>query len=353
MPILNKNKDQYIQRFLLKWYEKNKRELPWRNIKPNNQANAYYVLVSEFMLQQTTVNTVIKRFNEFIKLWPSIDKLSRISENRILRFWSGLGYYNRAKNLLKTTKITSRDFKSKVPQHYDQLIELPGVGDYTAKAILGIAYNKPVMPLDVNIERILARLYGFQLPLIKIKSELKKKSNAYISKNSSNHLIQAFMDYGSLICTPRNPDCSSCLIKTKCLSYKKNLQNIIPVKIKSNSTKRKKYSRAYILYNEKNEILVRKRSSKGMLASMLEVPNDNWVINKKSLVQDKIALKIKDKMQSKGSVKYSFSHFDLETEVFFTKVKKNIFTNQKWIKKNNINKIGLPTVMKKIIKVTF
>jgi adenine-specific DNA glycosylase len=90
-----------------------------------------------------------------------------------------------------------------------------------------------------------------------------------------------------------------------------------------------------------------------MLASMLEVPNDNWVINKKSLVQDKITLKIKDKMQSKGSVKYSFSHFDLETEVFFTKVKKNIFTNQKWIKKNNINKIGLPTVMKKIIKVTF
>ena len=150
------------------------------------------------------------------------------------------------------------------------------------------------------------------------------------------------MDYGSLICTPRNPDCSSCLIKTKCLSYKKNLQNIIPLKVKSNSPKRKKYSRAYILYNEKNEILVRKRSSKGMLASMLEVPNDNWVINKKSLVQDKIALKIKDKMQSKGSVKYSFSHFDLETEVFFTKVKKIYSQIKSGLKKTISTRLDYP-----------
>lgn len=346
-----KSKEEHIQSIFLTWYRKNKRDLSWRKLQRNQLPDPYYILVSEFMLQQTTVNTVVKRFNEFIHLWPSLKQLSLITENRILKFWSGLGYYNRARNLLKTVKIISRDFKSKVPQNYDQLINLPGVGEYTAKAILGIAYNKPVMPLDANIERIIARLYGFQLPLIKMKSELKKKSNNFISKNYSNHLIQAFMDYGSLICTPRNPDCSNCLIKKKCLSYKKNLQNIIPVKVKSNSTKRKKYSRAYILYNEKNEILVRKRSSKGMLASMLEVPNDNWVINKKSLVQDKIVPTIKGKMQSKGSIEYSFSHFDLETEVFFTKVKKNIFTNQKWIKKSNINKVGLPTVMKKIVKV--
>lgn len=351
MKKLKKSKEKLIQSIFFQWYRKNKRDLPWRKLHENQLPNPYYILVSEFMLQQTTVNTVVKRFNEFIHLWPSLEQLSLIKENRILKFWSGLGYYNRARNLLKTVKIISRDFKSKVPQNYDQLINLPGVGEYTAKAILGIAYNKPVMPLDANIERIIARLYGFQLPLIKMKSELKKKSNNFISNNYSNHLIQAFMDYGSLICKPRNPDCSSCLIKTQCLSYKKNLQNIIPIKIKLNSTKRKKYSRAYILYNEKNEILVRKRPSKGMLASMLEVPNDNWVMYKKNLVKDKIVLKIKGKMQSKGSIEYSFSHFDLETEVFFIKVKKKIFTNQKWIKKNNINKTGLPTVMKKIVKV--
>ena len=351
MNLSKKNKEILIQSIFLDWYKKNKRNLPWRKIQNNNLPNPYFVFVSEYMLQQTTVGTVIKRFKEFILKWPSLDAWASISNTSILSFWSGLGYYSRATNLLKAAKIIKKNFNSKIPNTYEDLLLLPGVGDYTAKAVLGIAYNKPVMPLDANIERILARIYGFQSPLIKIKEKLKEKSYSFISKNSSTNLIQAFMDYGSIICKPRNPNCTNCSIKLKCVSYKKNLQNIIPIKVKPKSQKIKKYSRAYIVYNENNEILVRKRSSKGMLASMLEVPNDNWVINKNKLVHDKIIHKIKDKMQLKGSVAYSFSHFDLETEVFFTKIKKNLFTNQKWIKKSNINKTGLPTIMKKIIKV--
>jgi len=336
---------------LLSWYRKNKRTLPWRQNQNNNLPNPYFVFVSEYMLQQTTVGTVKNRFEEFILKWPSINDLERISEKTILNFWSGLGYYSRARNLLKAAKIIKKNFNSKIPNSYNDLINLPGIGDYTAKAILGIAYNKSVMPLDANIERILARLYGLTLPVIKIKNDLRNKSNNYISKKSSSYLIQAFMDFGSIICTPRNPDCDNCLIQKYCNAFKYNLQDVIPVKLKSKSAKRKKYSRAYIFYNEKNEILVRKRPSKGMLASMIEVPNDNWVINKKSLVIDKIALKLKNKLKSKGLVEYSFSHFDLETEVFFTKVKKDYFADHKWIKKNNIKKSGLPTVMKKIVEV--
>ena len=343
--------EKVINSKLLSWYRKNKRNLPWRQTQANKLPNPYFVFVSEYMLQQTTVGTVKTRFEEFILKWPSINDLERISEKTILKFWSGLGYYSRARNLLKAAKIIKKEFNSKIPNNYDDLINLPGIGDYTTKAILGIAYNKSVMPLDANIERILARLYGLKLPIIKIKNDLKKKSNNFISKNSSSDLIQAFMDFGSLICTPRNPDCVNCLIQKNCNAFNYNLQDIIPVKLKSKSAKRKKYSRAYIFYNEKNEILVRKRPSKGMLASMLEVPNDNWVINKKSLVTDKIAIKLKNKLKLKGFVDYSFSHFDLETEVFFTKVKKDYFANQKWIKKNNIKISGLPTVMKKIIKV--
>ena len=228
-----------------------------QHIKPNNQANAYYVLVSEFMLQQTTVNTVIKRFNEFIKLWPSIDKLSRISENRILRFWSGLGYYNRAKNLLKTIKIISRDFKSKVPQHYDRLIELPGVGDYTAKAILGIAYNQPVLPLDANIKRIIARLYGMKTLLRLNKKTIEDIASQYQSPNKASDLIQSFMDYGSAICLPRNPKCDECLIEKFCEARKKNIQHLIPFKNLSSEKKKIKFTRAYIVVNNINEILVR------------------------------------------------------------------------------------------------
>ena len=352
MNLLEKDKGIQIQSILLKWYKKNKRDLPWRLLEKNNLPNPYYILVSEYMLQQTTVGTVKRRFEEFVIKWPTIDALSVISNTSILSFWSGLGYYSRATNLLKAAKLIKKNYKSQIPVNYEDLITLPGIGDYTAKAILGIAYNKPFMPLDANIERILARIYGIKTPLIKIKSKLKDKSNLFISKNSSTNLIQAFMDYGSVICTPRNPNCNLCFVKSNCESYKKNLQNIIPVKIKK-KLNIKKYSRAYIFLNEKNEILVRKRSSKGMLASMLEVPNDNWVINKNKLKQDKIVNKIKNKMYSKGSIEYSFSHFDLETEVFLSKVRRDIFKDVKWLKRKNINKSSLPTVMKKILDVVF
>ena len=351
MNFSKNSKEKMIQSIFLNWYKKNKRDLPWRKLKRNKLPNPYYIFISEYMLQQTTVGTVKSRFEEFILKWPSIEVLAKISESTILSFWSGLGYYSRATNLLKAIKIIEKNFNSQIPDNYEDLILLPGIGEYTAKAIMGIAYNQAVMPLDANIERILARIYGFQLPLIKIKSELKEKSNLFISKNHSTNLIQAFMDYGSSICLPRNPDCINCLIKSNCISYKKNLQNIIPKKIKSKFQKRRKYSRAYIFFNEHNEILIRKRPSKGMLPSMLEVPNDKWVINKNNLVCDEIINKIKNKMLSKGTVEYSFSHFDLEVEVFYIKVKKNIFKGQKWLKVNNINKVALPTVMKKIVSI--
>lgn len=344
------DKEKKTQVILLKWYKKNKRDLPWRALESNLLPNPYYIFVSEYMLQQTVVGTVKKRFDEFIKKWPNINSLSAISNKSILAFWSGMGYYSRATNLLKAAKSIKKNYNSKIPKKYEDLILLPGIGDYTSKAILGIAFNKPVMPLDANIERVLSRFYAYKDPLITIKSKLKNKANLFISKKNSTNLIQAFMDYGSLICTPRNPNCNNCLISNNCLSFKKNLQNLIPVKIKSRLLK-KKYSRAYIFYNEKNEILVRTRSSKGMLASMLEVPNDNWVVDKNKLVPDKLISNLKNKMLSKGLVEYSFSHFSLETEVFYISVKKNIYKNQKWLKVKNMDKVELPTVMKKILSI--
>ena len=349
MKTSKNNKELIIQEIFIDWYSKNKRDLPWRKLYKNKLPNPYHILVSEYMLQQTTVKTVVNRFNEFLNIWPRINDLSMIHEKKILKFWSGLGYYNRAKNLLKTAKIISRDYKNKIPHKYENLINLPGIGEYTAKAIQGIAYNQSVLPIDTNIERIIARLYGIDKPITQSKKIIKEISKKYKSLKNASILIQAFMDYGSIICLPRKPNCHKCLIKKKCISYKKNLQNIIPIKIKSNLQKRKKYSRAYIFYNEKNEIIVRKRPSNGMLPSMLEVPNDNWVINKKKLVNDKIINNLKNKIFSKGVVQYSFSHFDLEIEVFIIKIKKNTLKNQKWLKLNNINSVELPTVMKKIV----
>ena len=136
---------------LLPWYAKSKRDLPWRLLQENNLPNPYYIFVSEYMLQQTTVSTVRTRFEEFIKKWPTLQDLAKTTEPNILKFWSGLGYYSRARNLLKAAKIINKKFDSRIPKKYDELISLPGIGDYTAKAIMGIGYNKSVMPLDANI----------------------------------------------------------------------------------------------------------------------------------------------------------------------------------------------------------
>ncbi len=340
-----------VNNFLIQWYKVNKRNLPWRAKYQNNLPNPFHVFVSEFMLQQTTVNTVTSRFNEFVQKWPTNDSLARTSENQILKFWSGLGYYSRAKNLLKSAKIIKKNYNNEIPSTYDDLIKLPGVGDYTAKAVLGIAYNKSYMPFDANIERIVARLHAINKPIIKIKKKVMILGDNFISEKLSSNLIQSFMDYGSIICTPRNPKCNICGINKLCQSYKKNLQLQIPIKLKKSYYKNKKYTRAYVIVNEKNEILVRNRPDKGMLASMLEVPNDDWVKDKKLLITDNLVRSLKKKFKPRGLFQYAFSHFDLETEIFYLNVKKSQLSNCNWIKKSTYSKSGLPTVMKKIVKI--
>jgi len=216
---------------------------------------------------------------------------------------------------------------------------------------MGIGYNESVMPLDANIERIFARLSALNQPLVKIKKQLLEQSQHFHSEKQSSNLIQSFMDYGSLICTPRNPNCSICQIQKYCMGHKKNLQNQIPVKLKKLKIKPKKYTRAYVLMNEKKEILVRTRSSKGMLASMLEVPNDGWEEKKILLTKDKFIRKTKLKFKKKGLLSYPFSHFNLSAEIFYAEIDKKNFPDQKWLNLSKYNSSQLPTVMKKIVNL--
>ena len=276
MPVVS-NKEKQIISKLLVWYRKNKRILPWRFLLKNNLPNPYHILISEFMLQQTTVQTVAPKFDEFIKIWPNLRSFKTTKESRILKVWSGLGYYKRAINLLKSIKIILKKHKNIIPNEYSELIQLPGIGDYTAKAILGIAFNKPVMPVDVNIERIIIRVYGLSETINSNNKIITDCSTKLISKKKSSNLIQAFMDYGSLICLPNNPKCGKCIISSYCKAYKNNLTSIIPIKRKKINEKPIKNTRAYIIINEHKEVLVRRRPPSGMLQSMLEVPNDNWV----------------------------------------------------------------------------
>ena len=211
---------QNIPKKILHWYDNNKRPLPWRK-KNTKIQHEYYTLVSEFMLQQTQVVTVIPFFNRFIKKLPSLEDLAKVRENELIKLWEGLGYYSRVRNLQKTSKIIISKYYGKIPNNYEDLISLPGIGNYTANAILAIAFNKSYIPLDGNIERVLKRyLYLKKDKEIQKDNLIEKKSIFGISSRASDY-AQALMELGAMICKPKNPECSGCPISKNCKSYKK------------------------------------------------------------------------------------------------------------------------------------
>ena len=213
-------KEQLVTKKILKWYDLNKRSLPWRK-NVSEQKRQYYTLVSEFMLQQTQVVTVIPYFIKFIKNIPNLHSLSKVQNKKLIKLWEGLGYYSRAKNLKKTAQAIVKNFKGKLPNNFEDLTSLPGIGNYTASAILAIAFNKPYIPLDGNIERVLKRyLYLKNKKDIQKNNLIRKKSIFGISSRSSDY-AQALMELGALICKPNNPLCNQCPISNKCKSLRK------------------------------------------------------------------------------------------------------------------------------------
>jgi A/G-specific adenine glycosylase len=214
-------KEQLVAKKILNWYDLNKRILPWRK-NFSLQKRQYYTLVSEFMLQQTQVATVIPYFNRFIENIPDLKSLAKVENKKLIKLWEGLGYYSRVRNLKKTAQVVIKNFNGKLPGNFKDLIALPGIGNYTASAILAIAFNKPYIPLDGNIERVLKRyLYLRKVNEIRKDNIIKKKS-IFGSSSRSRDYAQALMELGALICKPTNPLCNQCPISKKCKSFKKN-----------------------------------------------------------------------------------------------------------------------------------
>ena len=241
-----------IPKKILHWYDNNKRALPWR--KPvSKKQKQYYTLVSEFMLQQTQVKTVIPYFENFLKKIPDIEKLSKVNNRKLMKCWEGLGYYSRAKNLKKTAKRIISEFKGNLPSDIDQLKTLPGIGDYTSRAIMAIAFNKPIIPLDGNIERILKRVFYLKKETEVTKDNLNKKKLFFGYSKRSSDYAQAIMELGALVCRPSNPLCSKCPIPQNCISFKKN-----DFEIKSkNKINKVKYFQAEVFKNRNKYILIK------------------------------------------------------------------------------------------------
>ena len=253
---------------IVKWYINNKRELPWRdNIDP------YRVWISEIILQQTRVVQGEKYFNNFIKKFPSIESLSSANESEVLKMWKGLGYYNRAINIHKTSKKITIELNGIFPNTYSELIKLNGIGDYTASAISSICFHEYNPVVDGNVLRLLSRYYGLKNPIDSLKGQrnIREIGKKLISKvDNPGDFNQAMMEYGALVCTPF-PDCKSCIFSSKCIAHINNEVDTIPVKSKKKKPK-ERFLNYIVFIDSKQKTIVNKRINKDIWYKLNEFP---------------------------------------------------------------------------------
>tara|TARA_A100000164_G_scaffold227129_1_gene201396 strand:+ start:1513 stop:2511 length:999 start_codon:yes stop_codon:yes gene_type:complete len=208
-----------LSKKILAWYDNSKRKLPWR-VGKKSPKKQYYRILSEFMLQQTQVKTVIPYFNKFTKKYKTLRALSKSNEKEILKMWEGLGYYRRARNLLACSKKLVKDYKSKLPDTLEELKKLPGVGEYTGNALLGLVYNKPTIAIDGNVKRVFSRNLNRDEKEINFEKLINKNKKKLLNTNRNADFVEALMEFGALICKPKDPNCITCCLNKTCKYFK-------------------------------------------------------------------------------------------------------------------------------------
>jgi len=317
-----------ISKKILYWYDNNKRVLPWRK-KVSLKKREYYTLVSEFMLQQTQVKTVIPYFDNFIKKIPNINSLAKVKNETLMRYWEGLGYYSRARNLKKSAIKILKEYNGRLPSTIEELKALPGIGDYTSRAIMAIAFNKKIIPLDGNVERILKRVFYLRKEDEISKEYLNNKIFFFGSSNRASDYAQAIMEIGALVCKPNNPLCIKCPISLNCVSFKKN-DFMVKTKNKFNKTK---YFEAKIYQNNDQYLLV-KNHKFNFLKNMPIFPMNE--------VEEK-------KYKYSNSKKINIKLSNMDMKIILNKIDRlpNI-KNKILLKRANTKSIILPSFTKKI-----
>lgn len=267
---------------LLDWYKINKRQLPWRNSN-----NPYYVWISEIILQQTKVSTGLKYFNTFVSKYPTIFDLSESTEEEVLLIWQGLGYYSRAINILKTAKVVTNKYDGIFPNVYNDLIKLPGIGDYTASAILSICFNKPYPVIDGNVYRVLSRYFDVNQPINKHASKkiFHDLAKSTLDLKNPGDYNEALMEFGALNCKPLKPLCHTCVLNEKCLSFKKNIVSLRPVKVQKKQ-KKVRFFNYLVPFDLDNNTIIIKREDNDIWKGLYEFPliETSKILNRDDLI---------------------------------------------------------------------
>jgi len=336
---------------LFVWFERHGRTLPWRNPQISDP---YRTWLSEVMLQQTTVATVKKYFIDFTERWPTVDDLAKANINEVFHAWQGLGYYARARHLHACANKIVRDYQGRFPSNEIELRTLPGIGPYTAAAIASIAFNQPAAAVDTNIERVVARLEGIQESGHKLRRSVQALMGRMVPDHRPGDYVQAMMDLGSAICTPKQPLCVDCPLSANCFAYLNNQTDQLPMK-PVKSVKPKRYGVIFWLENKENSaVFLRQRPLKGLLAGMIEIPSTPWLEKDWRGVEigEYAPHPIKWRDHS-GLVKHGFTHFDLELRMVTARISQSTVIDPKagfWCLPAEFAKQAFPTLMKKVIK---
>ena len=327
---------------IISWYEvSGRKNLPWQVEDP------YKIWISEIMLQQTQVKTVIPYFETFTSKFPNIESLAKTSLDDALSLWSGLGYYSRAKNIHKTAAILEKDFNCSLPDTLEDLMMLPGIGFSTAGAILSLGFKKPGVILDGNVKRVLLRMSGNKSPMNQYKTEKSLKEFAKILLPGTKHkqYSQGLMDLGATICKPKNPECMKCPIVTDCCAKEKNIQNEIPVKRNEKEKKEKRIE--WVLIKTKTKVLLKRNKNSGIWQNLWLLPDKGF------LSLDKI--KNLDPVEKNfPSFVHHLSHKKLliSLKIYTIKNKDRLSINRNlynWVNKSDSVNMGVPKPVREIL----
>ena len=329
---------------LLGWYDRHRRDLPWR-AKGSAIPDPYGVWLSEVMLQQTTVTAVKSYYARFLALWPDVTALAEAPRDKVLKEWAGLGYYARARNLHDCAKAVVEQHAGRFPSTEAELRGLPGIGDYTAAAVAAIAFGKDATVVDGNVERVMTRLYAVEIPLPAARPAIRRLVAALVPPDRPGDFAQATMDFGATLCTPKSPACAICPIGDACRARAAGTQTLYPKKLPKKALPQR-FGAMAIVARTDGAVLVRTRPSKGMLGGMTEFLASDW--SDEPMDGSGLPVVLSDVVK-RGHIDHVFTHFALRLAVCTGRLGDDLAPEgYRWVSADALAQEPIPAVFAKV-----